>query len=551
VVYATAKKDEQTGLSVNTILPLEGSAMGWVVATDKSLFQRHLAGDVKFTEDEILIAHGIQSNMMTPLRVKGQVIGTWNLGAREIGSYGLNDLEIAQSMADQLALAVENARLFQQAEQEIAERQRAEAALEEERALLTRRVAERTKDLQFSNEELARVARLKDEFLASMSHELRTPLTAVLGMVEVLKMEAYGPLTEKQLKSMQTIEESGRHLLSLINDILDLSKIGANKLDLDISPVSVDAVCRSSLQFVKQAALKKAINLSFTVDSAVTILHVDERRFKQILVNLLSNAVKFTPEGGEVGLEVVGNAAQQTAHFTVWDTGVGIPEKDKERLFEPFTQLDSKIARQYSGTGLGLALVERMTKMQGGEVQVESTVGKGSRFTVSLPWSGTDNATGTVVESETNGTSSKIAHQLASTTKKQSGLILLAEDENTTAAILADYLQLRGYQVVTAQNGLEALTRAREKRPDVILMDMYMPEMDGLEATRHLRADRDLATVPVIALTALAMSGDRERCLAAGANDYLSKPVDLQQLVKVIETYTQASPDQNGGQHEL
>jgi signal transduction histidine kinase/CheY-like chemotaxis protein len=512
--------------------------------------RHNIAADARFAEDEWLIAGGIQSSMIIPLRVKGQVIGTWNIGKQEVGAYSPDDLEIAQSMADQLAIAIENARLFQQAKQEIAERQRAEAALEEERALLAQRVAERTMDLQAANAELARAARLKDEFLASMSHELRTPLTAILGMAEVLRMEAYGPLTEKQVKGMISIDESGRHLLDLINDILDLSKIEANKLELEIGSVSVESVCQSSLQFIKQTAHKKDIKVSFTLDNAVSILQVDERRFKQILVNLLSNAVKFTPEEGKIGLEVVGDTAQQMAHFIVWDTGIGISQEDMEQLFEPFVQLDSKLSRHYSGTGLGLALVYRMVKMHGGEVSVESegVPERGSRFTVSLPWSEPGKAEAVEpVASDASSTSDVSTPQPIPTTEAQSALILVVEDEETTATLLTDYLLVSGYRITIAQNGVEALEQARIKKPDVIVMDIQMPEMDGLEATRRLRADAELSSIPVIALTALAMHGDRERCLAAGANDYLSKPVNLKQLVEAIEVQLRQSASRKDG----
>jgi len=272
--------------------------------------------------------------------------------------------------------------------QDITELKRAENALEQERALLARRVEERTADLSTANAELARAARLKDEFLASMSHELRTPLNAVLGMAEALCEETYGPLDERQRRALQMIEESGRHLLDLINDILDLAKIGAGKLELDIAPVAVTSICQASLRLVKQSAQKKQIALESSIDPALTTIPADARRLKQMLANLLANAIKFTPAGGRVGLEVRGDAAHNAVDFTVWDTGIGIAPEQQERLFEPFVQLDSRLARQYEGTGLGLALVYRMAEMHGGGVALSSTLGVGSRFTLSLPWHG-------------------------------------------------------------------------------------------------------------------------------------------------------------------
>ena len=265
---------------------------------------------------------------------------------------------------------------------DISERIQAQAALEAERAHLARRVEERTADLSAANVELARASRLKDEFLASMSHELRTPLTAILGLSEALQEGIYEPLDDLQLKPIRMIEHSGRHLLELINDILDLAKIGAGKMELECESLDLLMVCQASLQLVKQQALNKKIKVSTRIDPLVSIVYADERRLKQILVNLLSNAVKFTAEGGAVNLAIAGDREAQVVRLTVSDTGIGIAQEDLSRLFQPFMQLDSRLRRQYEGSGLGLALVARMVELHGGSVAVESVVGQGSRFTV-------------------------------------------------------------------------------------------------------------------------------------------------------------------------
>jgi CheY-like chemotaxis protein len=299
-------------------------------------------------------------------------------------------------------------------------------------------------------------------------------------------------------------------------------------------------VCQASLQLVRQAAHKKQLKITSTLDSKVKVLQADERRLKQILVNLLSNAVKFTPEGGAIGLEVVGDVDNRVVHFTVWDNGIGIAEEDMPRLFQPFVQLDSRLSRQHAGTGLGLALVYGMTEMHGGSVSVESRVEVGSRFTVSFPWRQPSEISDSVVKIDDRAPSLPQAAHPRDVRTSQS-LILLVEDNETSANTLLDYLPTRGYHVIVARNGVEAIERTRQGRPDVILMDMQMPGMDGLEATRRIRADPELAATPVIALTAMAMPGDRERCLAAGADDYLSKPVKLQELVKAIESQLDAT----------
>jgi PAS domain S-box-containing protein len=272
---------------------------------------------------------------------------------------------------------------------DITERKQVEAVLQAERATLAQRVEERTADLSRANTELAHALRAKDAFLATMSHELRTPLNAILGISESLEEAIYGQLTPEQERALGTITQSGRHLLALINDILDLAKIDAGKLALDFQPIMVADVCRSSLRLVHEAAQKKGVPLSFEISDPQLILRADPRRLKQILVNLLSNAVKFTPAGGQVALMATTEIddAQVSICFTVQDTGIGIPPSAIGQLFTPFTQLDSRLARQYEGSGLGLALVRRLVDLHGGSVDVESAgvPGQGSRFAVRLP----------------------------------------------------------------------------------------------------------------------------------------------------------------------
>ena len=413
--------------------------------------------------------------------------------------------------------------------QEIIDRKRAEFLLEKERAELALRVEESTAELRATNAALEQANRLKDEFLASMSHELRTPLNAVLGLTESLQEEVYGEINPEQEKALSVIEESGRHLLNLINDILDLSKIGAGKLNLDIQPISVENVVVASTRFVKEAATKKQITISTSIAPEITTVNADQRRLKQMLVNLLSNAVKFTDSGGKIGLDVYGNEETNVIHFTVWDTGIGIAENDLQKLFRPFTQLDSKLSRRYSGTGLGLTLVQRMAEMHGGSISVESTPGKGSRFTISLPWHSPDTTSPPDTPATTTDEKTAPAKKLAR--------ILLVEDSFVNMQMTLVYLQKMGYDVVVARTGTEALEMVEQHHPDLVLMDIQMPEMDGLEATRRIRLNPETKRLPIIALTALAMPGDRERCIAAGANDYLSKPIRLKELTRIIQKH--------------
>jgi PAS domain S-box-containing protein len=329
-------------------------------------------GDVTIDPHYISFVPGIQSEMAAPLVVSGHVLGVVNVESPHLDAFSDDDLRLLTTLAGQLALIFEKARL--------------DAAVAKHTTLLEQRVQERTAELSAANVELARASRMKDEFLAAMTHELRTPLTAVLGMSGALREQTYGPLNEKQLKSVQAIEESGQRLLELINNILDLSRLMADKVELQIEPVRAQEICQMSLQSIQRAAREKKLDMSLKVDDdAETVIQADGRRLRQVLVNLLSNAVKFTPEGGAIGLEVVKDKQKPLVHLTVWDTGIGIAPEDIGRLFQPFGQLDTKLSRRYSGTGLGLTLVEWLVRLHGGHVTVESVVGQGSRFTVSLP----------------------------------------------------------------------------------------------------------------------------------------------------------------------
>ena len=400
-------------------------------------------------------------------------------------------------------------------------------------ANLEQRVAIRTAELALANTELSRVMRSKDDFLSAMSHELRTPLNAVLGLSESLAEGVYGDMNAKQAQSINTIAESGHHLLSLINDLLDLAKIGAGKMELELNNANVEDVCQASLRFVLEQAQKKNLKLALAMDNKSVMLTADERRLKQILVNLLSNAVKFTPDGGSVTLETKCDLESESLMFSVRDTGIGIATEDLKRLFNPFTQLDSKLSRQYSGTGLGLTLVMKLVELHGGSVAVESEIGKGSCFTVRIPCKGLENAIRGGDQGAVTISESTPANILSSNTP----LILVADDNEINLITVSDYLRANQLRVIQARDGLEAVKMVRQHAPSLVLMDIQMPLMDGLDAIAHLRADDQYAKIPIIALTSRAMVGDRERCIAVGANDYLSKPVNMKQLVKTIHAH--------------
>ena len=433
-----------------------------------------------------------------------------------------SEAQLLQQVANQLAIAIQQASIYEESQQEIAERKQAEQQLTE------------------TNQQLARATRLKDEFLANMSHELRTPLNSILGMNEALQEEVFGGINERQLKALQTIESSSRHLLALINDILDVAKIESGQVTLELTATDIDSLCKSSLAFIKQQALTKRIQLIPRIPKHLPKIMLDERRIRQVLINLLNNAVKFTLEGGTITLEVSQVQLESSTtnptplkylKIAVIDTGIGISAENIQKLFQPFIQIDSALNRQYNGTGLGLALVKRLVEIHGGTVELTSELGVGSCFAINLPINFGDPS----IEDQTNSDLSEQDQIGQSQTEGLiSPLILLAEDNEANIATFSSYLEAMGYRILSATDGQQAIDLAKAEHPDLILMDIQMPVMDGLEAIKQIRLDPNLADIPIIALTALAMEGDRERCLAVGANEYLSKPIKLKALADTI-----------------
>ncbi|MEI2583988.1 ATP-binding protein [Scytonema sp. PRP1] len=476
------------------------------IATARTIAVTDTRTDPRVQElwDELLEPQNIISLIDAPIIIGGEVVGM--VFHEQVGTqpreWELTEQNFVGSIADFVALTLE-----------VYERKMTEAALREAK-------------------EAAEVAnRAKSSFLANMSHELRTPLNAILGITEALSDEVCGPVTEEQRKSLTTLEKSGKHLLELINDILDLAKIEAGKMELQLGLTSVQGLCDYSLSFVKQIAFKKKIQLSSQVPEGIKLIQVDERRIRQALINLLSNAVKFTPDGGKVWIEVQTDPTAELIHFTVVDTGIGIAPEKIPNLFQPFVQLETSYTRRFAGTGLGLSLIRRIVELHNGTVSVESEVGLGSRFTMTLPWK----EVGEVVEAgEAEEQESREAGEENTPKAPSSPLLLLAEDNEANVFTMTQYLQAHGYRILLAKNGREAVEMAKRQRPDLILMDVQMPEMDGLEATRLLRLDAQTARIPIIALTSFVMATDREQVIASGVDDYIPKPVSLKELIAAI-----------------
>jgi PAS domain S-box-containing protein len=466
-----------------------------------------------------------------PLVVQGRAIGV--LGADQKHSRQPLDtatLELLQLFAAQAALAIEHGRLY--------EGQRI-AAIQ-----LEATVEDRTRELQASNVQLLETTRKAEEasrhksaFLANMSHELRTPLNAILGFSELLQQQVYGPLTAKQANYLDHIHASGKHLLALINDILDLSKVEAGKLKVRPQSFEVREALEAALHTIRPQAEAKRQHLSLQVPGDLPTLVADPVRINQVLLNLLSNSVKFTPEGGSITVtarQVHSSAVAverrkradreastvdrerpgEFVEISVADTGIGINAENLQRLFQPFTQLEPVLTKRYEGSGLGLALTKKLVELHGGTIWAESVgEGKGSTFTFRLLLAG-----------------------LRATPR-----LLVVDDDETLLGTIRDVLKAAGYHVETAADGAAALTQVEAAKPDLVILDLSLPQVNGWEVLRSLRADTGTRALPVLVITGVEV-GRGDEILTAGADEFLAKPFSVPVLVSTVQRLLEQSP---------
>ena len=423
---------------------------------------------------------GWRSMVAVPMLREGQIVGVLVVRRRVTGAFPEETCELLQTFASQSALAILNARLF--------------------------------RDLETKTAELQVASRHKSEFLASMSHELRTPLNAVIGFSEVLLDQMFGELNERQLEYLRDIWSSGRHLLHLLSDILDLSKVEAGKMDLESVPFSVREALEYGISMMRERATRHGLGLGLDVAPAVGDVEADELRFKQVVINLLSNAVKFTPDGGTVTVTAVVDGPDVV--ITVTDTGVGVAPADRERIFESFQQ--GRSTRTHEGTGLGLTLCRRIVGLMGGRMWLESEVGVGSTFAFTVP---------TGRRSPANDDSSAPADHT------RSHRVLVIEDDRQSADLLTAYLSSAGFEVAIAHDGPIGLAALRRERPVAVILDVRLPGMDGWDVLRAIKADPETSSIPVVVVSVL---DERIRGMSLGAAEYLVKPTSRDDVMAAL-----------------
>ena len=429
---------------------------------------------------DLVFQDGWRSVLAIPMLRSDTIIGVLMIRRRGTGEFPPDVIDLLETFAGQSALAIVNARLF--------------------------------RELETKTRELEVASNHKSEFLASMSHELRTPLNAVIGFSEVLLERMFGELNDRQDEYLRDIWNSGRHLLELLNEILDLSKVEAGQMVLEPNTFSVSSALDYTLAMVRERASSHAINLTVDVADDVGTIEADELRFKQVLLNLLSNAVKFTPDGGSVSVHAY--REETDLAVTVTDTGVGVPAEDQQRIFESFQQGRRGPAKE-EGTGLGLTLSRRIVGLFGGRMWLDSTVGEGSTFGFSIPA-----MPSRAVEITTEGSD-------------EFPVVVLVEDDRASLDLMSAYLDGLPIRVASATDGAQALELIRRVRPAAVVLDLKLPLVDGWQVLAELKAAADTAAIPVIIASVV---DERHRGLALGADVYLLKPVSRDDLVDALRS---------------
>jgi PAS domain S-box-containing protein len=477
----------------------------------------------------------VRSELCVPVRFNNQVVGVLDVASTILGGFDAIDLTTMQALADQVGIALENARLYTQVNKSV-------------------------NQLIAANTELEKATRHKSEFLANMSHELRTPLNAIIGFSEILQDKIFGDLNQKQDRYVGNILTSGRHLLSLVNDVLDLAKVEAGRMELIPEDFNPGEAIMDVKHIVTGIANKKKLTINVEIETPKTQIKADKSKFKQILYNLLSNAVKFTPEGGTITVfcRVMFDCMLEVA---VQDTGIGISPENHDRIFEEFSQVDSSYSRQYQGTGLGLALCRRLVELHGGSIKVDSEVGIGSTFTFNIPTvcsaettkpAPPSEAIDRILQKQVRDTLEKQVENMATNHLSEVGttymatiepsgingkvdepLVVIVEDDDKSAELLNLYLCGNGFATMRLSRGSEVIPRIRtlEPKPSLVTLDVLLEKENGWDVLRELKADPQLATIPVLVVSILdGTKIGRE----LGAADAITKPISKELLLQKV-----------------
>ena len=471
--------------------------VGWSVAERKAARVEDATLDPRFKA--LSAPHPPRSVLVMPLESPNRVVGALTLTRKRVNPFTELEQALVRVISNQAAISIDNAALHAAVQRQLQE------------------IALQKHELEVANAQIRENSRLKSEFLANMSHELRTPLNAILGFSEILKDNLAGKMSAaQQHECLESIHASGRHLLNLVNDVLDLSKIEAGRLELQYEEFELGACISEVLTVVRPLAERGGVTLEVAIENDSVLLRADKGKFKQVLYNLLSNSIKFTPEGGQATVKAKAKPRAGQLVLQVKDTGIGIDPQHHDQIFSEFFQVQAADNRQFEGTGLGLALVRRLVGLHGGTIKVDSQLGRGTTMTVTLPLHGL----------RPDG--------------QMRNRILVIEDNPSSLELSTLVLRGQGFRVDTATDGQQGLQKAKSQPYDLILMDIQLPGIDGLTVTRLLKADPRTAQTPIVALSARAMVGDEKEALEAGCSGYITKPIAVKNFLSTVTEYLEA-----------
>lgn len=508
-------------LSMGKSFDLRGSMLERMIQTKAPVLVKDTK-DNKFSTDKIFYREGIRSRLGYPIIYKGNIIGSINLGSKEADAFTEDHYNLIKQIVPELAVSIENTNLYTE-------------------------LKESNKKLIAANKELEEVNRLKSEFLANMSHELRTPLNSILSISTILLDRMDGDLTDEQEKQLKIIENNGKHLLKLINDLLDLEKIKSGKMEILLGEIDMEEIMAGVRITIDPLLLQAQIALDVRIEDGLPVVCSDRDKLRQILLNLLENAIKFTKKGGKITLScesttpdnprlkqeltpisslkgdpVSGKGYDKYILISVKDTGIGIPEDALPYIFDEFRQVDGSTTRKYGGTGLGLTITKRLVELLGGTIYVKSRLGEGSTFAFTLPMVGIRAASEKMedlyVEPETIDRSKRV--------------ILVVEDDENSFYIMRKFLEKENCQIFRAKDGEEAIEKAKMIMPFAMTLDIMIPKKDGWEVMKIIKDNPQTASIPIIVISII---DNKQLGFTLGASEYMVKPIDKERLIHWLD----------------
>ncbi|MEE4195393.1 MAG: ATP-binding protein [Anaerolineae bacterium] len=471
----------------------------------------------------------VRSAVVIPMKLDGVVVGVVQIFSYRYNAYSEREYHLAETLTAQMVVARNNAFLYQQATEELRQRELLQHQLEEERNQLEKRVQERTAELQTA-------LKVRDTFLANMSHELRTPLTSILGMSELLQYQIHGKLTDKQNRFVDLIFNNSEHLMHLLNDLIDMSRIATGEMKAYKEWVPMDSIIQSCTHYARLRAEEKNINVFTENHTRIDRIYVDPQRTKQVLNNILNNAIKFTPKGLSIGFEVMFSFDQRQLEFLIWDQGGGISDEDQKKMTEPFEVGKEAVESGLGGAGLGLALARTLTEIQGGKIIIDTKKEHGTLVTVRLPYNSDEPDSGRGNTMQVTPERTDLLREMVSSMKDKR--ILIADEDENLCELLTNYLEIFEVESILVHDMKSLVSALQATPPDLLMVDLNLPGTDNMEKFLYrLRNDKRFLRMPILGTCAIHRMPDTGKLNKLSVSDFLRKPFSFTDVGTKIRKY--------------